>query len=297
MATTEVLEEILSHMENLPELPAVALQVSRMLDNPNSSAQDLAKVIMQDPSLTTKVLKLCNSAEYGFSRKIATISEAVSILGGKELKQIIYTVITHGLFNRPVHGYALEKGELWDNALTCAAYAKRLAQRFSFKDPELAFVAALLRDIGKIALEGYLEGRGNLVEAAAKEHKCSFAEAEEHVVGTSHTEVGRGLASKWNLPDSLVKVITYHHKPSEMPPDTPPQDLALVCIVHLADTFTMMSGRGVGLDGLMYPLDMCVFQHLSLALDSEVLEALFAELLLMNDEINGMSSSMDNQGK
>src|SRR5688572_13922341 len=108
-----VLQEIIDNLDSLPEVPVVALRVNRMLDDPDVDAKQLSQVITMDPSLTTKVLRLCNSAEYGFARKIATISEAVSILGYKELKRMLFAIITHGFLNRPVEGYALEKGALW----------------------------------------------------------------------------------------------------------------------------------------------------------------------------------------
>ncbi len=296
MASPAVIEEILSCLENLPELPAVALEVNKLLDDPDTAAQDLAKVITQDPSLTSKVLKLCNSAEYGFSRKIGTISEAVSILGYKELKQIIFTIITHSFLNRPVEGYALEKGELWDNALACAAYARYIANKVSFKDKELVFIAALLRDIGKIALENYIKGKGDLLETTARENKCSFAEAEEQVVGVSHTFIGAKLAEKWNLPDSLLRTIEFHHHPSHLPGDTPPEDRKLVSIVHLAEIFTMMTGTGVGLDGLMYSLDNSVFATLGLPQDGAAMEGLYVELFSLEGEINSMSESFSSSG-
>jgi putative nucleotidyltransferase with HDIG domain len=293
MPSQEILDEIFSNLESLPEVPIVALQVHRLLDDPETNAHDLSRVIMMDPGLTSKVLKLCNSAEYGFSRKIGTITEAVSILGYKELKRIIFTIISHGFLNRPVEGYALEKGALWDNALACAAYSRHIANKISFKETELAFVAALLRDIGKIAMEGYIQGFGLALESAAREHKYSFVEAEEQVVGVSHTVVGAGLAQRWNLPDALLKTIEFHHKPSDAPADTKPEDMKLICIVHLADIFTMMSGQGVGVDGLMYPLDPIVFKHLGLKPDGPALETLYAELLALGDEITAMAASFD----
>ncbi len=297
MASPNILEEILSNLNHLPELPAVALQVYRLMEDPQTSARDLAKVIMIDPGLTTKVLRLCNSAEYGIPRKIATISEAVSILGYKEIKRIVFVIISHSFLNRPVRGYALEKGELWDNALTCASYAQHIARKVHFMDGELAFIAALLRDVGKVALESYMVGQSELLEDNARKNKISFAEAEENVLGVSHTEVGSQLASRWNLPDSLVTAIAYHHTPSKMPASLSPQDVKLTCIVHLADVFTMMTGKGVGVDGLMYPLDPKVFEVLPLEPDSMELEVLYAELLKLQEKINEITTSFDGVGE
>lgn len=284
MASSEIIDEIIANFSRLPEVSAIALRVNRMLETPDTTAKDLAAVIVQDPAFTTKVLSLCNSAEYGFARKIATISEAVSILGFKELKKIVFTILSRNFLDRPVQGYALEKGALWENAITCAAYAQHLAGRFGFKDPELAFVAALLRDIGKIALESYVSGKSERLEKLAREHKCSFAEAEELLIGANHMDVGSRLASKWNLPESLLKAITYHHRPSDLPADTSPEDRRLVSIIHLADAFAMMAGVGIGADGLMYPLDMAVFGNLNLEPSNAQMEALYTEFLCLNED-------------
>jgi putative nucleotidyltransferase with HDIG domain len=293
MLEKPVLEDIVAKIDNLPELPHVALQVNQMLDNPNAGASELSKIIMMDPALTSKVLKLCNSAQYGLSRKIGTISEAVAILGHKELKQIIFTIISHSLLNRPVEGYALEKGALWQNAMYCAVFSRHIAKHFGFKDSELAFIGALLRDIGKIAMENYIKGSGLILENTAKAQRFSFVEAEEQVIGVSHTKIGSQLALRWNLPDSLVYAIAYHHTPGQMPQSASVQDKQLVAIVHLADTFTMMTGSGVGLDGLMYPIDMTALKYLNLEANTNELEALYADLLLLEEEITSLSSSLE----
>ncbi len=285
MGAPALLQEIVSQVDQLPELPHVALQVNTLLNDPDTDARSLAEIITLDPSLTTKVLRLCNSAQYGFSRKIATISEAVSILGHNELRKIIFAIISHSLLNRSISGYGLEQGALWENAVTCASYARHIAQKVQFADTELAFVGALLRDIGKILLESYLQGSVENLEQVARDAKQSFAEAEETVLGASHTEVGVELAIKWNLPDSLANVIRYHHQPSLLPSNTSQADWTLVCIVHLADAFTMLTGSGLGVDGLMYPLDAEIFKHLPLKAEGHALELLYSELLDLRQDI------------
>lgn len=288
----EIIQKLVAKLSSLPESPIVALQIYRLLDDPDTSAQDLAKIILLDPALTAQVLKICNSAEYGFSRKIATISEAVSILGHQVLKRIIFTIISHGYLNRPVQGYILEKGALWENAVTCSVYARAIAGRQRFKDVELAFVGALLRDIGKIALGSSIHGRGDELEETVMNAKCSFEEAESKIIGVSHAEVGAELAVYWNLPESLVKAIRYHHQPSLALNHTSPEDLKLISIIHLADTMTMMTGVGLGIDGLMYPFDHIVFDTLKIEKSSKVLESLYADLLGMEEEIRTMMNAL-----
>lgn len=295
MTSQAIVDELLAHVEKLPEIPSVAFQVNKLLDDPDTDAGDLAGVIMQDPALTVQVLKICNSAQYGFSRKIGTIKEAVAILGYQVLKRVIFTIISHGVLNRPVEGYALEKGALWENAVTCASYSRAIAQKVKLADPELAFVGALLRDIGKIAMEAKARGHHKELESIAMQKASSFIDAEEQVVGLSHSQLGFHLAKRWNLPDSLINIILYHHQPSQMPPEIKPEDTKLVAVVHLADIFTMMSGAGLGLDGLMYPLDPIVFGILGLKQDNAEMEQFFSELLEMSAEIQSMTTTLTNK--
>lgn len=289
----KLVENILANLEKMPAVPVVALQVNRMLDDPDCSSRDLAKIIMMDPMLTTKVLRLCNSAEYGFSRKIATISEAVSILGYKELKRILYIIISHGFLNRNIKGYALERGALWENSLTCAVYARYISEKTKFSNGELVFIGALLRDVGKILIETFIDGYGQLLEHQALANKFSYEEAERKVVGLSHTEIGALMSAKFNLPASLTHAIRYHHTPSQMPDNISQEDKRLVAIIHLADSFTMMMGHGIGIDGLMYPLDPQALELSGLPNDPDTLENLYAELIDLDEMIATMTQTFD----
>jgi putative nucleotidyltransferase with HDIG domain len=288
------IDDMINTMETRHELPLVAIEVNKMLDNPDVEVHELANVIMMDPSLTMKILKLCNSAQYGFSRQIATLSEAVSILGYQTLKRVIFTIISHGCLDRAVLGYALERGDLWENAITCAVYARNIAQRLEFKDPELAFVGALIRDIGKIALEEHIDGKGQDLAETALQQKSSFSDAEETIAGVSHTIVGLHIAQRWKLPDSLCHVIRYHHQPSKLPADISQDDAQLVTIVHLADTYTMMTGSGLGIDGLMYPLDLDALKFINLTPENAVLEPIYCDLLKLKEEIHTLMSTFLN---
>lgn len=291
----ELLHTIISSMDNLPEVPSVALRVNALLSNPETDTQEVADIILNDPALTAQILKICNSAEYGFSRKISTIREAVSILGFNVLKRVIITIISHSLLNRPVEGYALDKGELWENAITCGAYARYIANKYRFEDPELALTGALLRDIGKVAMESFIRDKREALEQLAINHKCTFAEAEEQVLGLSHTVVGAALADRWNLPQSLECVITYHHQPAKVPKNVNHNDKLLVSIVHVADSYTMMTGTGVGVDGLMYDLDADALSLIGIkGEDQKAVDGLFAELLDLREEINTLSKTLSN---
>jgi HD-like signal output (HDOD) protein len=289
MADSSLLCEIFERDDLFPQLSTAAIEVNKLLDQPDTTAQDLAEVIMQDPGLTSRILKLCNSSVYGFSRKIETISQAVAILGHRELKEIIFTVMSHGMLDRPVEGYALERGDLWKNAMTCAFYARHIAQKVNYTNSELCFIAGLLKDLGKIALESYIRDKGPELEAIARQHKVSYADAEAILLGDNHANIGRKMAEKWSFPESLTLTIGFRHTPSQLPPNVGLEIKQLVAIVHLAEIFTSMHGAGTGKDGLMYTLDDKALLYLRINPDE--LELLYFELCNLDEAIQQLQSS------
>lgn len=289
------LQEIVAKVDKLPELPQVAMRVSHMLEDSDTNAERLAEVIRLDPSFTSQVLRLCNSAAYGFSRKISTVKEAVAILGFKTLKSMVYTIITKVALDRPVPGYSLHEGDLWYNALTCAVYAKHIATKERLPDPELAFTSGLLRDIGKIVLGEYVGANYAEIERVSVQEQLDFVEAEERVIGFNHALVGTRVAEKWNLPQSLVNVIRHHHQPIKLPPNLPPPEVKLITIIHLADVFSRMIGRGAGNDGLMYSLDVEALEKTGITITDEYMERLLGELVDLNPVIQDLADSLTAQ--
>lgn len=286
------LAEVVAKVERLPELPQVAMRVSQMLEDPNASAEKLADVIRLDPGFTSQVLRLCNSAAYGMSRKISTVKEAVAILGFKTLKSMVYTIIAKVALDRAVPGYSLQDGDLWYNALTCAVYAKHIGTKEKLPDPELAFTGGLLRDIGKIVLGEYVGANYTEIEQLTTKERIDFMEAEEQVLGFNHATVGTKVAEKWNLPGYLVNIIKHHHKPIKLPPNIAPVESKLITIVHLADVFTRMIGRGAGSDGLMYSLDMEALEKSGINVKGNYLEITLGELVDLGPVIKSLADSL-----
>jgi putative nucleotidyltransferase with HDIG domain len=286
------LQEIISKVDQLPQLPQVALRVSRMMEDSNTNATKLSEVIRLDPGFTSQVLRLCNSAAYGFSRRISTVKEAVAILGLSTLKSMVYTIIAKVALDRPVPGYSLSEGDLWYNSLTCAVYAKHIGQKERLPDPELAFTGGLLRDIGKIVLGDFVGANYAEIEALTLKEKIDFLEAEERIIGFNHSIVGTRVAEKWNLPPVLVNVIRYHHKPVKLPPTIAPVETKMISIVHLADSLTRMIGQNAGSDGLMYCLDTTALNATGINTQGDYLERLMSELIDLNPVIKDLAESM-----
>lgn len=278
-------QEIVKKVDRLPPMPQVAMQLTQMLEDPEVNAEKLADVIKVDPEFTSQILRLCNSAAYGFRRTISTVKEAVAILGLKVLKSMVYTIISKLALDKPVEGYALGAGSLWKNSITCAVYAKHIAKKENFSDPELAYTSALLRSIGKVVLGEYVGDKYQEIERLMVEQNMDFVDAEDAVIGISHSHVGKLVAQKWGLPEAIVQVIQYHHKPIKLPVSLDKERMKLITIVHLADVFTMMVGQGMGSDGMQYSIDFEALQKANLKHDDAYLEMLLSELIDKNREV------------
>jgi HD-like signal output (HDOD) protein len=271
------INEILNKVDKLPGVNQVAMCLIKMLDDENARVQDLAQVISSDPALTTQLLKLSNSAYYGYSREISTISDAIAKLGFKTIRSMAFMAVSHNAINKEIKGYSLYEGELWNNSVTCAVFSKYLAQKFDYPDTETAFVAGLLRDIGKLVIDEYVGISYEKIIDKVNMEKISFCQAEEALFGFDHGYVGAKLIEMWNFPPALVETIRYHHD-FRKAVDAGSENLELISIVHIADAFTMMMGSSLGNDGLMYYIDTEIFKQLGLSEDPVSTEQLFAEI-------------------
>lgn len=258
------LAQVVEAVNDLPSLPQIIDRVVGLVDNPNSTAQDINDIITRDQSLTAKVLRLANSAHYGYPRRISTVTEATVLLGFSTVKSMVMAASVSDLMAREMPGYALAPGELWRHSQGAAITSRFIARRLGFGFIEVAYTAALLHDIGKVILNHHLEQSYREVVELIKGNRMSFAEAEKEVLGFDHAEVGSRVAEKWNLPPELVEAIACHHKPEEAV-----QTCRLTAIVHTADALCMMLGVGLGLDGLDYRLSEPALKELGLDL-SEV---------------------------
>jgi putative nucleotidyltransferase with HDIG domain len=286
-------ERILEKIDSLPEPPQVAMRVRQMMENTNTTAEMIAEVIRTDPGFTGQVLKLCNSASYGLKYPVATIKEAVAILGFATLKSMIYTILAKSALSSPTPGYALKPGDLWYHSVTCATYAKHLAKRETGIDPEQAFTGGLLHCIGKVLLSEHVGANYHEIEQRALQKRISFLEAEEEVLGVNHCQAGGTLAKKWGFPDLLVGCIRYYHKPLLARDEVDMETFRLITTVHVASLLTRMVGKGNGSDGLMYTLDTeALVQAQWKDVSARYFEAVISEVIELNTAISQLADSM-----
>lgn len=253
------IDEITARIAELPVLPASVSEVIAACDDPDITVGQISQKILQDQQLTASILKLANSAMYGLSRRVATITEAVVLLGFATIKSLAISSHTYRLLNRSLPGYGLQRGEIWKHSIAVAMASRRIAVEVHLAPVEEAFIAGLLHDIGKTVLSSYMEDAFDEVSAIVENERIPFSEAELRVLGFDHAELGARIARLWNFPPDLVEAIRFHHDPSAA--SLKPK---LTYAVHLADCICMMLGIGIGSDGLSYTIEGGTLEALGL---------------------------------
>ncbi len=253
------LDSIVAAVNDLPALPGVVSRVMQLTDDPDSTAQDISNVLNQDQAITARVLRLANSAYYGYTRRINTVADAIVFLGFKTIRSIVLAASVSDILNKELEGYALEYGELWRHSQACAMAARMIARKVRFNNLDVAYTAGLLHDIGKVILNTTMKDTYHEVVDRVSIGDMSFNQVEMEILGFDHAVVGSRVASKWSLPEQLVEAIAWHHEPEEA--ITNPQ---LTAIVHIADAVCMAMGIGIGIDGMMYPISSGAMELLGL---------------------------------
>ena len=187
---------LVAKISSLPTLPHVVTKLEAMLENPNVSAEEVNRVISSDQVLTTKILKLVNSAFYGFPGQISTVTHAVVILGFSTVHSIALSTSVFDLFDMETKAGRFERKKFWEHAIATAVISKLIAQKYLPTDAEKAFVAGLIHDIGKVILDQFLHVYLDCIIEEVYKDDILFVDAERKVMDCGHDEMGAWLAEK-----------------------------------------------------------------------------------------------------
>jgi HD-like signal output (HDOD) protein len=252
-------QKVIEKIDDLPTLPRTVLQITGLVNDPKSSAKDLARVITDDQVLTVRLLKLVNSSFYGFPQRISTVTGAIVLLGFDAIRNLLLTTSVFDLFANRNRQIRRDQERFWDHSLGCAVGAKVIGNYLRHDKIEELFVSGLMHDIGKIVEMMFLPDEFSKIVAAVKRENILMTTAENNVLGYNHAEVGKLLAEKWNLPVKLVQVIAHHHHP-----DNAGSFAVEAAIVHLADIFCRALNMGYGGDNKIPPLDTLAWERLKI---------------------------------
>lgn len=258
------LARMLQHIERIPPMSPAAQQLLRLQGRPDTSMDDIARVVEVDPGLTASVLRSANSAASRPVQPVHAARQAVPYLGERAVVALALSSCVPGGMVAPLSAYQAERGALWRHSLRAAVAARDLASnlRRHRVDPDLAFTAGLLHDIGKPVLSEVLapDARERLAAAALRKEP-DFEAVERGEVGLSHAEAGEALARRWSLPQALQTALRFHHQPSRAPEDLRP----LCFAVHVGTMHAVLAGSTAGVDDLCYHLDMGVLSLFDLS--------------------------------
>lgn len=217
--TERLKEAVRESMDRLPPMPAVITKVMELTNDPNCTAQELQKVIGMDEVLSSKVLRLVNSARYGFPRRITTLSHAVILLGFETIRNLAIGVATVRLLLRHGANSPVNRQRFWEHSLETGLAASALAKHLR-KDlilREEMFLAGLLHDLGILFLSQVFPDQYRAVLEQCRSLEETYT-VEQEMLGVTHGEVGAMMAEHWNLPPVFAEVMQHHHAPSEQLP-------------------------------------------------------------------------------
>lgn len=235
MSPSEV-TQLVTEVSELVSLPEVCTRTNEMVDDLSCTADDIGKMISNDPALTVKVLKIANSPFYGLSTEVDTVSRAITVLGTVQLRDLILASSACKTFDGiPTDLVSME--HFWYHSIFCAIAARKLANSCMMGRGEALFVAGLLHNVGQLVIFNRRPDKSRLVLLHAKNTKpIGLHISEQQILHFDHAQVGVELTRQWHLPPCLQECVGFHHSPEEA--DQFPQEVA---IVHIAQAMATIA--------------------------------------------------------
>lgn len=209
-------KSVVSNIRNLPTPPIVFHQIQKVINDPNVSADKVASILSEDPAMSVKVLRLTNSAFYGLSKEIESVKQAVIIVGFEAIKNLVLSASVLDMFKNK-DSQSEEQENYWRHSLSTAICCRILARKLKSRgmvDPDSAFSAGLLHDVGKMVISTFLPDEYcQFKNARLDDSLSSDYELENKLFGFNHAQIGGVLGMQWKIPQKLIEAIIRHHNP------------------------------------------------------------------------------------
>lgn len=266
--TTKELDQAIAQIQPIPQ---VALKIIRTMQSDEFHLWDVSREIRHDQVISAHVLKMCNSAYVSPQVEIESIDQALLILGVQQVYQFILSSVMTDFFEFSGRGYSMSKGGFYHHAVSTAIVSEQISKLTGRADPEIAYTAGLLHDIGKVLLDQYVASAFPMFYGKLAAGEEPLLSAEKTLLGISHNEAGERLAELWGFPPSLKDVIAHHEQPERAQ-----HNRDLVTVVHLADLLVWRFNSGYELGGI--GTDCLPARLQQLGLDSKSLPDLIARI-------------------
>lgn len=269
--------DVVRKVSAVSTLPVIYSRINEAVNNPRSSLEDIASVIREDIGLTVRLLKLVNSALFGFPSKIDSVSAACVIVGTMQLRSLALATTVMGVFKHQDE-QGVDVNLFWEHCIGSAMLSSALARKAGELHVERFFLCGMLHDIGRLIMLRELESETTeIIHAAREQHRLTH-EVENEVLGFTHADVGGSLLAAWNLPMSLIEAVKNHHQPGRG------LGYPVECSsVHVADVVAHAMMLGDSGNELVPPVEPCAVDRLNI--DSKGLRQIVAEVDGQFDEM------------
>jgi HD-like signal output (HDOD) protein len=245
----------------LTTLPAIFNRINEAIMKPSSSSHDIADLISKDTSLSARLLKLVNSAFYGYPSQIDSLARAVSIVGTNQLNMLAFGIdITSAFKNIP--GDYINMDSFWRHSILCGIIARLIAAQKNIQNTERLFLAGMLHDVGRLVIYIYAPRHAVKILEQSRETGQLLSSLETENLGGDHAEIGGLLLQVWKLPQSLETAVRHHHASN-----CNPNGLESA-IVHIADVAAKALGVGSSGDPFIPPMNPAAWRQVGLSVNS-----------------------------
>jgi putative nucleotidyltransferase with HDIG domain len=220
----------IDRIDELFTLPAIAMEVNKMLQDLDTSTKKLGDIIEKDQAIVSKILRLVNSAFFGLPSKVNNIPHALMVLGFNTVRNAVISISVMDALALKNIPEGFEMKDFWKHSIAVAVTSKRLAEKTKLCPPDDCFIGGLLHDIGKIIIAQSFRDIFIIILTMIRDKDCSFSDAEKEIIPMGHDEIGGHLAKKWKLPHDMVDAIKYHHSNSAKV-----NNLNFLLTIHAAD--------------------------------------------------------------